>query len=266
MLTAHRAAGTWSRAVDVWIALTEFARSKFVAGGLPPDRVVVKPNFVSPDPGYSRDRDTFALFVGRLSQEKGIHVLLSAWRALAEPMRLKIAGDGPLQGLVQEAAAVDPRIEYLGMLPGDAIRHQMNRARILVFPSIWYEGLPLTVLEAYATGLPVIAGRIGAMINLVEPGVTGLHFEPGDAADLAAKLAFTCQNPQPVAAMGRRARDRYLADYTAESNYRKLMQVYEMALRGSYGNPLRHECEGTEKHTVIDHIPVAYGPTRCGAT
>lgn len=233
MLAAHRYAGTWSRAVDVWVALTPFAREKFIEGGLPANRLAVKPNFVAPDPGGSEQRENFALFVGRLAPEKGIETLLAAWRQLKAPMRLRIAGSGPLEDQVAQACRADERIEWLGRLSNAQTVEQMKKARVLVFPSIWYEGLPLTVLEAFATGLPVLASNLGAMSSLVENGANGLHFAPGSGTDLAAKIAWCWDNPRNVTRLGRQARQTYLAHYTAASNYEQLMQIYSRAIRSA---------------------------------
>jgi glycosyltransferase involved in cell wall biosynthesis len=259
MLTAHRAMGTWSRAVNVWIALTEFARDKFVEGGVPADRIEVKGNFVHPDPGEGGQREQFAFFAGRLSPEKGIDTLLSAWRRLEVPLPLRIAGDGPLRERVEDAVRRDSRIEYLGAMPGAEVQREMKRASLLVFPSIWYEGLPLTIVEAYAAGLPVLAGRLGAMSGLVASGETGLHFIPGDGADLAAKLSWCYQNPDSLAEMGRRARLRYLANYTADSNYRRLMEIYGAI------TPLGHQLDRTNRTAVIDQVAAAESPAGWGA-
>jgi glycosyltransferase involved in cell wall biosynthesis len=231
MLGTHRLLRTWTRSVDMYIALTEFAREKFVKGGLPAGKVMVKPNFVAPDPGSSDEREDFALFVGRLSAEKGIATLLAAWRVLKTPMQLKIAGDGPMANAVAEAAGDDPRVRWLGSLPPDGIKAWMKRAHVLVFPSIWYEGLPLTVLEAHATGLPVIASDIGSMAELVGHEATGVRFKPGDARDLARWVEWSWVNRETVAEMGRRARRRYQENYTAATNYRRLMEVYDRAYR-----------------------------------
>jgi glycosyltransferase involved in cell wall biosynthesis len=266
MLTAHRAARTWTRAVDVWIALTEFARRKFVQGGLPAERVVVKPNFVAPDPGYSEIRENFTLFAGRLSAEKGVETLLSAWRAVSLPIPLSIVGDGPLKGTVEQASRRDPRIRYLGQLSSEGLRDQMKRARVLVFPSIWYEGLPLTVLEAFATGLPVLASNLGSMTRLVAPGTTGLHFEPGNAAALASKLTWCQENPERMMEMGRQARSQYLASYSANSNYEQMMRIYELALHNSQRRQSGRQSDWSDGDAVVDHISAADGsPGRSAA-
>jgi glycosyltransferase involved in cell wall biosynthesis len=238
MLVTYRALGAWSRVVDRYIALTEAGRQRFVQGGLPEEKIVVKPNFVEPDPGFSATREDYVLFAGRLAPEKGVDTLLAAWRQLGAPVRLRIAGDGPLAGRVREAAERDPRIEWLRLLPPDRVVDEMRRALLLVTPSIWYEGgLPLTVIEAYATGLPVVASRIGALAELIDHGVTGLHFPPGDAMSLAAAIRSCLHNRDEVANMGRQARRKYESHYTAEMNYRQLMRIYRLSFHSPQSAP-----------------------------
>ncbi len=234
MESAHRWLGTWSGAVDCFIALTEFAKATFVEGGLPEEKIVVKPNFV-PDPGDPGDgRGGFALFVGRLSPEKGIATLLSAWKHARSSIRLKVVGDGPLAGEVAQAAGGS--IEYLGAQPRERILTWMRDAAFLVFPSVCYEGLPMVIVEAFSVGLPVIASNLGSMASLVEHGRTGLHFRPGDAVDLAAKIEWARAHPDEMAQMRREARAEYLAKYTPEKNYQMLMEIYHL-VTGRYNGP-----------------------------
>lgn len=224
MLTLHRALGTYRSKVTRYIALNEFCRGKFIEGGLPAERVVVKPNFVDfpfPEPGLRAG----LLFVGRLSAEKGIATLAAAMAALTGAS-LRVAGDGP------EATLLDgvPGVTRLGSLSGDAVRAEMSRATALVVPSIWYENFPRTIVEAFACGLPVIASRLGALADIVADGETGLLFEPGDPRDLAAKLAWAQANPERMAEMGRRARAQYEAAFSAEVNHRRLIAIYADAV------------------------------------
>ncbi|NPA71406.1 MAG: glycosyltransferase family 4 protein [Gammaproteobacteria bacterium] len=233
MLTAHRALGTWTRTVDVYIALTEFARSKFIEGGLPANKIAVKPNFIYPDPGAGKDQGGYALFVGRLSQEKGLDTLIAAWKHVGKQIPLKIVGDGPLASKVAMAAEQGQGVEWLGWRQREEIIRLMKRANFLVFPSEWYEGFPMTIAEAYATGLPVVASNLGAMASLVDHGRTGLHFRPGDPNDLAAKVEWLLSNPVELSRMRKEARAEYEAKYTAERNHKMLMEIYQRAIENA---------------------------------
>ena len=225
MTAVHRAAGTWNRAVDVYVALTRFARARFVEGGLPAARIVVKPNFVWPDPGPGAGSGGYALFAGRMSEEKGLETLAAAWKLLDGSPPLKAAGDGPLVGTLARV----PGIELLGRRSREDVLALMREASFLVFPSLCYEGLPMTILEAFACGLPVIASRRGAMAEAVEDGRTGLLFRPGDAGDLAATIAWAATHPVELARMRREARAEFEARYTAGQNYQALIEIYERA-------------------------------------
>jgi glycosyltransferase involved in cell wall biosynthesis len=232
MLTLHRGFGTYRNKVTRYIALNDFCRNKFIEGGLPADRVVVKPNFVDWDtnpksPLSQGPRSNALLFVGRLSQEKGISVLMQAAGLLGEVAGLRVAGSGPEEHLVDGVRGVTP----LGPLTGDEVRSEMERALALVMPSIWYENFPRTLVEAFACGLPVIASRLGAMAELVVDGETGLLFEPGNPQDLADKMAWAQANPDKMAEMGRNAWRKYEAEFTAARNYEQLMAIYEEAIQ-----------------------------------
>jgi glycosyltransferase involved in cell wall biosynthesis len=239
MLAAHSLLGTWSKAVDVYIALTEFGRRKFIEGRLPAQKIVVKPNFVesnikpTEEDGHelSERRGDYALFVGRLSAEKGLRTLLEAWRRVSH-VPLKIVGDGPLMSEVRAAVqtvAGAGRVELLGQQGRAEVLSLMRGARFVVVPSEWYETFGLTIIEAFACGVPVIASRLGAMLELVEDGRTGLHFAPGDAADLAGKIEWAWENAPEMKRMGREARREYETKYTAARNYEMLMSIYERA-------------------------------------
>jgi glycosyltransferase involved in cell wall biosynthesis len=229
MLTFHNVRRTWENQVDVYIALTEFARKKFVQGGLPEEKIVVKPNFVHPDPGDAEHKGNFALFVGRLSAEKGIRTMLSAWRVL-KSVPLKVVGDGPLMAEVKEQIERERlAIDVLGRLSREEVFSLMQQASFLVFPSEWYETFGMTIAEAFACGLPVLASRLGAMAELVEDGRIGLLFEPGNPEDLAARVAWAWAHPEEMRRMGKAARQEFEEKYTAEKNYQMLMQIYERA-------------------------------------
>lgn len=228
MLTAHNAIGTWGRVVDLFIVLTEFARKKFVAGGLPADRMFVKPNFVDPDPGVGPRDGEYFLFVGRLVPEKGLDTLLSAWERgnIASDAELRIIGDGPLAEYVRARAAATARVKYLGAQARDRVLAEMRGARCLVFPTMLYEGFPFVIAEAFAVGLPVIGTDRGAAASLIAPGRTGLHFAPGDPAHLRAQLRWAVDHSDAMREMGDRARLVYEAELTADRNYALLTRAY----------------------------------------
>ena len=232
MIALHRARGTWMNDVDLYIALTEFARSRFIAGGLPAERIVVKPNFVHPDPGLGDASGNFALFVGRLVPEKGIRTLIDAWQRIGPNFPLRIVGDGPLAPQVAAAAAQCPWITWLGRRPRAEVLTLMRAATLLIFPSTWYEGFGMTVAEALAVGLPVVGSRVGGMAALIDDGRTGVHFPPGDAAALAERVQWAMANPARLAEMRREARAEYLERYTGERNYDLLLGIYERVRRG----------------------------------
>ncbi|PTQ51397.1 MAG: Glycosyltransferase [Brockia lithotrophica] len=229
MLTVHRAIGTWNL-VDRFIALTEFARKKFIEGGIPPEKIVVKPNFVYPDPGPGEGRGGYALFVGRLSPEKGIQTLLKAWELLGGRIPLKIVGDGPLAEEVSKASQKIRGVEWLGRMPPEEVYALMGEAMFLVFPSEGYENFPRVFAEVFAKGTPVIASDIGAAGEIISHGRTGLHFRPGDPEDLAAKVEWLLGRPRELERMRREARAEYEAKYTAEKNYEQLMAIYRGVL------------------------------------
>lgn len=229
LVAAHWAAGTWAKKVDVFVALTEFARQKFIAGGLPPEKVVVKPNFVHPDPGAGGGQGGYALFVGRLAEEKGVLPMLDAWQRIGGRLPLKVIGDGPLAAEVVARANCTAGVEYLGRQPNEAVRGLMKEAAVLIFPSIWYEGLPVTVIEAFAVGTPVIASDLGAMQSLIKHGSTGRHFRAGDSQDLAAQVEWLLEWQTSLPRLRQETRREYEAKYTAYQNYQMLMRIYELA-------------------------------------
>jgi glycosyltransferase involved in cell wall biosynthesis len=233
MLTWHRARGTWDEAVSTYIALTEFSRSKFIEGGLPEDRVVVKPNFIDPDPGAGGHDRSCAIFVGRLSPTKGIKTLVAALGRLQGSVPFAMIGGGPDRPEFEAEAerCGVPVSLFLGQLPRPQTIAAMQTARFLVFPSEWYENFPMTIAEAFACATPVLCSRLGSMKEIVTDGVTGLHFNPRDPGDLAAKMTWAWEHPEQMREMGQNARHEYELKYTAEKNYSRLLTIYENAIR-----------------------------------
>ena len=222
-LTAHRARGTFAREITGYVALTGFQRQLMIDGGLGGERIRIIPNFLEPDPGMGSEDRTGVVFVGRLSPEKGVAILLEA--ASAVPGVVRIIGDGPLASLVGKANGAG-HATFLGPLPRASVLGELRRSIALVLPSVWFEGLPLVVLEAFAVGTPVIASRIGSLAELVESGTTGLLAEPNNAGDLAERISWAIAHPGEMLAMGGRARDRYEASFRGETHLGALLEAY----------------------------------------
>jgi glycosyltransferase involved in cell wall biosynthesis len=230
MLTIHRALLTWERTVTRFIVPTQFAASKFIEGGLPKERIVVKPNFVNPDPGMGSGNGGYVLFVGRLSEEKGLDTLLAAWRQVSTHGQLKIVGDGPMAAVVERASSATSGIEWLGARSREEVSSLMANAAFLVFPSVCYETFGLTVIEALAAGLPVFASRLGAITELVSDGETGRLFTAGSSDELARAIDWAFSNPDRLRAMRIKARHEFEQKYTPEINYSILTDIYESAV------------------------------------
>ncbi len=233
MLTAARGTRAWEGAVDRFIAPSRTVADTLAGPAIPRERIVVKPNFVGadPGPGAAGDRDDTYLYAGRLAPEKGVRTIGASWAQLqGTPATCRLAGSGPLADEIAALAAADPRLVPLGTLDRAGVSAELRRARALIFPSIWREPFGLTIVEAFASATPVIAARFGAPADLVEEGVTGLFFNPGDAAGLAERVRWASGHPVEMAEMGSRARRDYELRYTAEANYGALIDVYRQAL------------------------------------
>lgn len=232
MLTVHRSLRTWWSKVAVFIALTEFARQKHIEGGLPGERIMVKPNFLQTDPKARPGPGGYALYIGRLSEEKGVRVLIDAWSRLRDAIPLVVVGEGPLADEVTQQVERQglSAVSILGRLPNQEVLGLLHGARFLVLPSVCFEGFPMTVVEAFGCGVPVIASGHGGAREIIKDGSTGLHVKPGDADDLARKAEWAWQHHKAMEEMGRAARVEFEARYTARHNYRRLLEIYEQAL------------------------------------
>jgi glycosyltransferase involved in cell wall biosynthesis len=233
MLAIHNYKQTWSEAVSAYIALSDFARDKFIQGGLPAAKIFVKPNFLQADPGMGEGMGeagrNYALFVGRLTPEKGISTLLQAWRELGAELPLQIAGDGPMAPEVERAAGESGNLRWLKWLPREEILLKMKDASLLVLPSTWYEGFPMILAEAFAIGLPVIASDLGSMSSIVDHLRTGLHFEAGNSSGLVDQVRWLRAHPADAAFIRTQARQEYEGKYTGETSYAQLIDIYESA-------------------------------------
>lgn len=233
MIRSHRKMKTWQDKVTIYITATEFTRQKYIGARFDPDKIFVKPNFVE-EPGATATNDMgYALYVGRLSDEKGVDVMIRAWKDLPD-IPLKIAGDGPgrlfLSGYIQRYGL--KHITLLGHVDEGKLRELMSGARFLVLPSICYENFPRIAVEALAYGLPVLASKLGSLQEVIDEGANGLLFEAGKEEALtaaAAKLYKSADLPRMRAA----ARTKYTDEYSPDRNYDKLLEIYERALHSS---------------------------------
>jgi glycosyltransferase involved in cell wall biosynthesis len=230
MVEIHKKIGTWQVKVDRFIALTEFARNKYAAAGWPERKITVKANFT--EDFYDQklqlvNRGGYALFIGRLSEEKGINTLFTAWKDIS--FLINVIGEGDVD------EPVETSIKLLGRKAKEDVISLIKSSRFIVVPSICYEGFPMAIVEAFSCGTPVICSRIGSMEEIVNDGVTGLHFEAGNSADLVEKVKWMVEHPDEARQMGENARNEYLAKYTPQKNYEILMDIYQQAIDEAKG-------------------------------
>jgi glycosyltransferase involved in cell wall biosynthesis len=224
----HRRLGTWPKRVDLFTTPSAFAREKLLAAGLPPDRLVVKGNAVD-DPGTATAAGRGGVFVGRLSREKGVHLLLEAWRNFAgEP--LTIVGSGPEAAALRRAAADIPGVCFLGRVGRERVFEALREAAFSIVPSLWYENFPVTVAESLACGRAVVAASPTALDEFVDHGRNGLRFELGSVDGLAAACGELLSDPARTAEMGLEARADYEDHLTPEASLAALLRVYERAI------------------------------------
>jgi glycosyltransferase involved in cell wall biosynthesis len=227
----HSIAGTWKDKVDAYISLTEFSKKKFIECGLPEEKIFVKPNFLLNPPEPSFTYRDYIIFLGRLSHEKGLSILIDSAKVLnnsAVSLRLKIVGDGPLMKELKDKVKAEKikGIEFTGRKTFHECMELLRDARCMIMPAVCYENFPMAIREAFACGKPVIASNLGAMAELVDDGKTGLLFEPGDPEDLAAKIRWMLENHDSCIEMGKNARKEFEEKYTAEKNFKILMEIY----------------------------------------
>lgn len=234
MIAVNQMLGTWNKRVDRYIALTEFARSKFIEGGIPAERITVKPNFISTGTHNTISEiaaGNYILYVGRISAEKGVKQLLMAWSGLANKAgaELLIVGDGPEKAKL-EAKYSGGSIQFLGNQPGEKVLELMSKAKYLVVPSIWYEGFPMTIVEAYSVGTPVLCSRIGSLQEIVPEAVTGFQFTPGDISNMASVLRQALDYGD-YSRLREAVKERFNALYTDEVNFLALSQIYDEVIK-----------------------------------
>jgi glycosyltransferase involved in cell wall biosynthesis len=230
MLAANRLNRTFDIDIHAYIALTPFVRARLVAGGLPPELVHVKPNFVSPDPGASAEPRSGFLFAGRLTEEKGIRLLIEAAQQMkATGIEIRVAGTGPLEEELRAVARQAPELHPLGEIPRQQLFGELRRSIAAVVPARWYEPFGLIVAEAYATGTAVVAASIGGLADLVS-AETGLLLRDGTVEDLVSALVWADGHRPEMAQLGSNARAVFEARYSATSNLEQLLGIYEQAI------------------------------------
>lgn len=233
-ISLHRYLRTWEKQVDAFIALTEFHRDLLIKAGLPANRIHVKPHFYSNVPALIpwESREEKVVFIGRLGEEKGVRYLIDAWRQWGEQAPLlELIGDGPLRlELERSIQGEGNRIRFLGQLSFAETQERLARSRLLVLPSICFEGFPMVIREAFALGVPVAASRLGSMPCLIEDGRTGGLFKAADAQDLARCLKILWISQRDLGQKAAAAHAEFEAKYMAESNYDTLMEIYQAAI------------------------------------
>ena len=229
-MTLHKLLGLYRDNVDLIIAPSRFVQALLVEYGVDAAKLVHVPHFMDAASWTPRYEGGYALYVGRLSEEKGVDVLIQAV-ARRKDIPLRIVGTGPaehaLRTLVSEIGATN--VTFAGFQTGDALREEYAGARFVVVPSVWYEVFGLIVLEAYAAGKPVVASQIGGLAELVREGETGLAASAADVGDLAEKVAALWDSPLLCAEMGRAGRAWVEQEFAPELHYKRIMDVYSKA-------------------------------------
>jgi len=229
-IASNRRRGTYMNLVNRYIALTSFAAKKLILGGLPKERIEIKPNFLNTIPEIGRGEGGYAVYVGRLAEEKGIRTLVDAWRKVSN-LRLKILGDGPLHRELEETVKLhNLPIDFLGYCDTENIFSIVGDAVFQVVPSEWYEPFGMVVLEAYACGTPVIASKIGSLEEIVKEGETGFTFQAGNILDLVNVVKKLLSDKSRLTTMRANTRSYFLDNYTHEKNLHILTSIYQSAM------------------------------------
>jgi len=221
----------WSK-IDKLIALTEFAKKKFIEFGIPENKLTVKPNFIDESKkveNFNPAKEEFILYIGRLNREKGIETLIKAWEKI--DFKLKIFGDGPLKEKIEKIVSNNKKIELNGFIPNTEISEKMSQAKFLIFPSEWYEGFSITLLEAFANKLPVLSSDIGSMKEIINDNINGVLFKSGDTQDLVNKINKMIMNPELLDTLKEKAYENYLNLYNKKKNHEILINIYKDTIK-----------------------------------
>lgn len=233
MLYTHRFLDTWNKRVDKYIALTDFAKGKFEQVGFDAKKITVKPNFIQQNSNSILEKDDSVVFVGRISKEKGLHLLLEAWSKMGTELniKLKVIGDGPHRKTLEDKYSHLKNINFLGKLNSTDVLTYMSRAKYIIVPSVWYEGFPMTIVEAYSVNTPVISSNIGSLKEVVIDEVTGFHFENNNVNDLGTVLKKALTYPR-YKELQENVKRQFFENYTATKNFKLLMDIYQEVIGG----------------------------------
>jgi glycosyltransferase involved in cell wall biosynthesis len=214
--------------VTMFVPLTEFHRNRLISDGIPPERIIVIPNMVSVEhEAKSHPLGEYVAFVGRVSAEKGVRTLITAVQKCPD-IPFRIAGNYERMPHVLKKAPGN--CTFVGHLTGTELEEFYNSSRIIVMPSIWFETFGLCLVEAMVRQKPTVSSRIGALAEVVDEGITGLAFEPGNAEELADKICYLWDRPDLCREIGQAGREKALREYSPDKYYKRLMAVYEKAI------------------------------------
>jgi glycosyltransferase involved in cell wall biosynthesis len=209
--------------IDKFITLTEFTKKKFIDAKVPIDKLLIKPNFLSNKEinFQSITNKQNAIFASRVSKEKGILTLLKSWKDIE--IKINIYGDGPLLNKIKKNSK---NIQFHGNCSRDLISDEIHKSKFLIFPSEWFECMPMTILESFRAGTLVLASNIGSIPNIIKDGYNGILFNPNDPSDIKEKVNWVLNNPQKCDEISINAMNDFNNKYSEEVNYKMLMKIY----------------------------------------
>lgn len=214
--------------IDAFHVPSRFLGEKLIEGGFPREKIWHSFYTINlADYPYHPKSDNYFVFLGRLSEEKGVLTLLKAMN-LVPQAKLKILGDGPQRALLESYAREDElaNVEFCGNLGGDALVKMVQNARFIVVPSEWYDNSPLVIYESFSMGKPAIVSTMGGMPELVDDGHNGYHFTAGNVNELARRIEHLWDNRRLCEKLGANARAKAEAEFSPEAHYKKIMSLY----------------------------------------
>ena len=232
MIEKHWKKGTWKKLVDVYVTATQFSRQKYIEAGIPEEKILIKPNIDYGEGRKSNEDKGYVLYVGRLSEEKGVLNLLQACPEFID-LPVKIVGDGPMRGKWEEYARRKKlsNVEFVGHVSGEKYDEYMRGAKFLIVPSVCYENFPRIIAEAFRYNVPVLASQIGSIPEIVENRVAGFLFKARDPYDLSQKVKGFLLNEKQIPAIKEKMRQIYEEKYLPKINCDTLIAIYREAMR-----------------------------------